>query len=93
MLLSYVAQLAYLSDQPISMTYSDLAVVVPFLFLFFFKSHPEKNVMLFGKLNWQASSFCRTRSPRTSDLKKKKPLCVIVYWQGFFADRKKKLQH
>ena len=36
MLLSYVAQLAYLSDQPISMTYSDLAVVVPFLFLFFF---------------------------------------------------------
>lgn len=56
----------YLSDQPTSVTFSDLAVAV----LFKKTSHPESNVMLFGKWNWRASSFCRTRSPRTSDLKK-----------------------
>lgn len=33
-------------------------------------SHPDGAVMLFGKLSWQASSFCRTRSPRPADLKK-----------------------
>ena len=65
--LVFLSIVPYLSNQPISMTFSDLADVVPFFKI----SHPEKDVMLFGKWNWQASSFCRTRSPRTSDLEKK----------------------
>lgn len=93
MLLSYVAQHCTLFIRPAYLNDLLWLSSCGSIFFFFFKSHPEKNVMLFGKFNWQASSFCRTRSPRTSDLTKKKPLCVIVYWQGFFADRKKKLQH
>lgn len=77
----------YLLDQPSSVTFSDITVVL--LFLKTISSKGDCNVVWKMKLA-SVIFFVEQKVPEHLILKKKRErLCVIVYWPEFSTDRKK----